>query len=193
MGRGPNFGERNSPDRPDSGLVNQCGLGVVSLMASERPFFAMLGLCLAAAGCGGSEPPPELSGLWSSGPAACSARVGVRFGADAIVVSYDRQEETLFARPRYQPMRGDDDVFRVRIEYDLPKLAGGAGASGARGVMVLARSETGGIAPVLHNLVDVRTGAARLRISDDPAVNALTLQPCGPSPWREDLRGFTGV
>jgi hypothetical protein len=45
------------------------------------------------------------------------------------------------------------------------------------------------LAPVTHSIIDARTGSARLRISNDPAVTALTLSPCGAHPWREDLRG----
>ena len=149
---------------------------------------AVLGLALAAASCSGAKPPAELSGLWSAGPAACEAGVGVRFEADAIEVVYERQSETLFANPRYQMERGGDN-FRIRITYDLPRMAGGARSLGAHGVLVLARGNDGRIAPEMHNLVDGRTGAARTRIVDDPAVTALTLQPCGAHPWREGLRG----
>jgi hypothetical protein len=149
---------------------------------------AALSLVLAVASCAGSEPPAELSGLWSAGPAACEAGVGVRFERDAIEVVYARQTETLFDNPRYEIERGGDN-FRIRITYDLPRVAGGARTVGAHGVVVLMRTNDGRIAPEMHNLVDGRTGAARTRIVDDPAVTALSLQPCGAHPWREGLRG----
>jgi len=153
-----------------------------------RARFALLGLALAAAGCSGSRPPEELSGLWSAGPAACAAGVGVRFGGEAIEAVYDEQVETLFRRPHYEVLR-DGEAFRVRIVYELPHVTGGARAAGAYGVLVLVRLPQGGIAPSQHAIVDGRSGAARLRISDDPAVRLLTLVPCGPHPWRETLRG----
>lgn len=156
-------------------------------MARAHAF--LLGLVLVSAGCGGSRAPAELSGLWSAGPAACEAGVGVRFRGDAIQVVYDRQSETLFARPRYR-IEEAEGQFRIRIIYDLPRLAGGARSAGAHGVVVLARQPDGGIAPAAHNLVDARTGAVRLRVLDDPVTDLLTLEPCGPSPWREEnLRG----
>jgi hypothetical protein len=63
--------------------------------------------------------------------------------------------------------------------------------AGAHGVLVLVRQPDGGIAPLTHSIVDARTGSSRMRIADDPAVQALTLAPCGAHPWREDLRGRT--
>ncbi len=158
-------------------------------MARALLSFAVLGATLAAAGCGGSAPPAELSGLWSAGPAACTAGVGVRFGPNAIEAVYQSQAETLFERPRYSIVGGDG--FRVRIVYDLPHLAGGARSVGAQGVLVLARQTDGGIAAEAHNLVDGRTGAARLRVLNDPAMALLTLEPCGRQPAREELRGRT--
>jgi hypothetical protein len=132
--------------------------------------------------------PPELSGLWSAEPAACAAGVGVRFKADAIEVVYAEETATLFARPRYQP-ESIGGTFRVRITYELPRLVGGAHVAGAHGVVVLARQPDGGIAPVMHSIVDARTGASRVRIADDPALAALTLSPCGAHPWKQELRG----
>src|SRR5262249_22513665 len=153
-----------------------------------RQFIALLGMSVAA-GCGASAPPPtELSGLWSAGPAACDAGIGVEFGAEAIAAVYEDERQTLFQHPRYQ-VEAAGEAFRVRITYDLPHVAGGARSVGAHGVLVLAR-EGAVIAPVSHNLVDPRTGAARLRIADDPAATALTLTPCGHHPWSEEpLRG----
>lgn len=156
-------------------------------MTRARQFIALLGLSVAA-GCGASQPPPaELSGLWSAGQAACAAGVGVQFGAEAIEAVYEHERQTLFQHPRYQ-VEAVGDAFRVRIIYDLPRITGGVRAAGAHGVLVLER-EGSSIAPVSHTLIDPRTGAARLRIANDPAVTALTLTPCGNHPWREPLRG----
>lgn len=145
-------------------------------------------LCLAPSCAAPARPPPELDGLWSAGPAACAAGVGVRFNADAIEVVYEDSTETLFDRPRYK-LESIGDTFRVRITYELPRVTGGARVAGAHGVVVLARQPDGGLAPVTHSIVDARTGSARLRIANDPAVTALTLSPCGTHSWREDLRG----
>jgi hypothetical protein len=158
----------------------------MSLMARAVPPLALLGLALA--GCAAASPPPELEGLWSAGPAACNAGVGVRFRADAIEAVYDREVETLFAHPRYAVEPGGD-VFRVRIVYDLPRLPNGGGARGAHGVLVLAQQPDGSLAAERHALVDARTGAARMRLVNDPAANLLSLEPCGAHPWREELRG----
>lgn len=154
----------------------------------SRAHFAVLGLALAVGACSGPRPPEELSGLWSAGPAACAAGVGVRFGADAIQVVYESQVETLFDRPRYELEQGGER-FRVRIVYDLPRQAGGVRGVGAHGIIVLSRHDDGTVSPDLHTLVDGRTGAARTRIVDDPAMTALTLQPCGAHPWSGGLRG----
>lgn len=126
--------------------------------------------------------------MWSAAPAACEAGVGVRFEKDAIEAVFDRQTETLFARPRYAVVR-DGERFAVSITYDLPRFAGGVASAGAHGVLVLERQPGGGLAPASHNLMDARTGAARLRVSGDPAATLMTLVPCGDHPWREDLRG----
>ena len=121
---------------------------------------------------------------------ACAAGVGIRFKADAIEAIYDRQVETLFDSPRYE-VRGRGP-FRVRIVYDLPRLAGGAHVAGARGVVELTRRQDGSIAPTLHNLLDPRTGAARVQLVNDPAVAALTLTSCAPGTWRADVRERSG-
>jgi hypothetical protein len=152
---------------------------------------ALLSLVLLASACAGpSHPPAELNGLWSAGPAACAAGVGVRFQADAIEVVYEDATQILFDHPRYN-LESSGQTFRVRITYDLPRVTGGARVAGAHGVLVLARQPNGGLAPINHSIIDARTGAARMRIGDDPAVQALTLSPCGAHPWREDLRGRT--
>lgn len=147
-------------------------------------------LCLVPACAGPTRPPAELDGLWSAGPAACAAGVGVRFNADAIEVIYEDETQTLFARPRYS-LENDGEAFRIRIMYDLPHVVGGAHVAGAHGVLVLTRKPDGSIAPLAHSIVDARTGAARMRIAEDPAVQALTLIPCGTQGRREDLRGRT--
>jgi hypothetical protein len=115
----------------------------------------------------------------------------VEFGRDAIAAVYEDERQTLFQHPRYEVEAVGDD-FQVRVTYDLPRMPGGAWSAGAYGVLVL-RRDGAMIAPVSHNLIDPRTGAARLRIVDDPAATALTLTPCGDHPWREPLRGRSQV
>ncbi len=111
----------------------------------------------------------------------------MRFGASAIEMIYREKAEPLFAHPTYAVLsRGDR--FRVRITYELPHIAAGVRGPGGRGVIVLAQ-KGGGVVPESHNLIDGRTGAARARISDDPAVALLSLVPCEASPWTEGLRG----
>lgn len=150
---------------------------------------ALLFLTLLASACAQpSHPPAELNGLWSAGPAACAAGVGVRFEGDAIQVVYEDETQTLFDHPRYK-LESSGESFRVRIIYELPRVTGGARVAGAHGVLVLARQPNGGLAPLTHSIVDARTGSARMRIGDDSAVQALTLSPCGAHPWREELRG----
>jgi len=159
-------------------------------MADLRPILALLGLSLASGCTAAAPPPPELAGLWSGGNAACDAGVGIHFTGDAIEAVYANHErEVLFADPRYEVESGDGG-FRVRIIYDLPHPPGGARVVGAHGVLVLERRD-GGIAPVAHTMIDGRTGAARLRVEEDPVMTALTLQPCGRHPWRERLRGLS--
>lgn len=155
-----------------------------------RATLLIAGLCLAGAGCVRASPPAELQGLWSAGPAACAAGIGIRFGGHAIQMVFEDKGEALFARPRYQIM-SRAEPFRVRITYDLPLVAGGAREPGARGVFVLTQQAGGGIAMESHNLVDPRTGAVRARIADDPAATLLALEPCGEHPWREGLRGLS--
>lgn len=153
-----------------------------------RPIIAALAV-FALAGCGNAAPPRQLAGLWSAGPAACEAGVGVRFGGDEIAAVYDEERETLFAHPRYHVEKADDTQFQVRILYDLPRPVGGARSNGAEGVLVLERTVEGGLELASHNLLDARTGTARVRMVDDPAANVLRLQPCGDHPWRNALRG----
>ena len=150
---------------------------------------ALLFLTTLASACAGpTHPPAELNGLWSSGPAACAAGIGVRFESDKIEVVYEDSTQTLFEHPRYN-LESNERSFRVRITYDLPRVTGGTRVAGAHGVLILARQSGGGLAPVTHSIVDARTGSQRMRIANDPVVQALTLTPCGAHPWREDLRG----
>jgi hypothetical protein len=153
------------------------------------PRTAALLLALATAGCGSSPAPPEeLAGLWSPGDASCEAGVGVRFTSEAIEAVYDRDTQVLFNEPRYEVVHHGDD-FKVRIAYQLPRIAGGARTVGAHGVIVLERAGEG-VAPVSHTLVDPFTGAARTRVANDPASALLTLKPCAIGhPWRAGLRG----
>jgi hypothetical protein len=156
------------------------------MKGARRLFWA---LALTLCGCSASGgPPAELSGLWSAGPAACAAGVGVQFDADAIAAVYDSHRETLFEHPHYD-VETSGDQFRVRIVYALPQQPGGATSLGAHGVLVLARTESGALTPYSHNLVDPRTGSARMRIADDPAMSALNLEPCTPHGRASGLRG----
>lgn len=160
-------------------------------MARAPLFIAWISLSVASA-CGAAAPPPaELAGLWSAGDAACRAGVGVEFGMEAIQAVYEDERETLFAHPRYE-VQAEGRDFRVRITYDLPHAAGGAQSAGAHGVVVLAR-DGARLTPVQHNLIDGRTGAARVRIDDDPVDTLLALTPCGAHPWREPLRGRSEI
>lgn len=157
-------------------------------MAGVRAIIAWLGVALAA-GCARSAPPPELDGLWSPSEAACAAGVGIRFTPEAIEAVYHGEAEVLFAAPVYDLERGGE-AFRVRITYALPRPVGGAAVVGARGVLVLERAG-GRLEAAAHNLIDHRTGAARLRIEDDPAMMTMSLQPCGRHPWGDELRGLS--
>lgn len=153
-------------------------------------FLIALGLLALACGCGASAPPAALSGLWSPGPAACEAQVGVRFTPRAIVAAYQEQSETLFASPRYEVLAGES--LRVRIEYALPRRTGAPHVAGAHGVLVLAFGADGALHAESHTLMDGRTGAARVRLEDDPAQTLLSLRPCGPRPGRATgLRGLS--
>ena len=153
-----------------------------------RARFILASLSLAClVGCGRASAPAELSGLWSASQPACAAGVGVRFKPNSIEAAYDRERQTLFDNVAYSVERGGD-AFRVRITYDLPRLAGGAHTAGAHGVIVLTRRGSG-VAAESHNLVDPRTGAVRVQLNNDPVQTLLTLEPCGSHPWRDPLRG----
>lgn len=155
-------------------------------MAHARQLIFLVGLL--AIGCAPSRPPAELAGLWSSGPAACSAGVGVRFRANAIEAVYAGGDEVLFKRPRYA-VEPSGQSFQVRITYDLPVLPGGARSAGAHGVLVLRQQPDGSLAAMRHALSDTRTGAVRVRLENDPAARLLALQPCDLR--QQPLRGRT--
>ncbi len=146
-------------------------------------FAALTGILLLLAGCSGG-PPRELSGMWSAGPAACAAGIGLEFGEKAVEAVYVDDREMLFARPRYEVMRRADP-FRVRIRYDLPGRAHSAGA----GVLDLERGEDGGLRPISHRFEDALTGSVRISIGDDPIVTAMRIQPCDRRSWIGNLRG----
>jgi hypothetical protein len=185
MGRRRAFGESEAPFRP-----RQPERRSSKTMARARLLIALAGLSVAGA-CGQAPPPVELDGLWSAGLAACEAGVGVRFGIESIEAVYDERTETLFAHPRYEVLEDGRD-FRVRITYELPYVAGGVRSAGAHGVVTLARLDDR-LEPVGHALIDGRTGAARVRLVDDPVSTALSLTPCGGHPWREPLRGRSEI
>lgn len=159
-------------------------------MAGVRLIIAGLGLACVA-GCGGPAPPAELAGLWSTGQPSCAAGVGIRFSSDAIEAVYHDERQTLFAEPRYD-VEASGEAFRVRITYALPRPRGGVAVAGAHGVLVLERHGQR-LSPHAHNLIDHRTGTARLRIDDDPTAQALDLLPCGEHPWRDNLRGLSAT
>ena len=149
-----------------------------------------LTLTCALAACADQGPPRELAGLWSAGPAACAADIGVRFEPGEVALRYaPEQSQTLMESPRYALERRGARL-RVRISYRLPG-AGGDVARGARGVMVLERDNDGWLKVDSHLLEDTRTGAARVRLQDDPVARAFRLRQCGPNAWIEGLRGMT--
>ena len=143
---------------------------------------------MALSGCGDGGPPSELSGLWSAGPAACDARIGVKFEPGAVAALYDKGAEPLLKDASYEIERRGAHV-RVRIVYDLPTPAGGARSPGARGILVVERGGDGWLNAVSHRLEDKRTGSARLAIGEDPVASAFHLRKCGPGAWIEGLRG----
>lgn len=143
--------------------------------------------CTAACTQGG--PPPELSGLWSSGPAACEAGVGVRFESGVVAAHYAGGGVVpLLNTPDYDVERRGARV-RVRILYKLPAPAGGASSPGANGVLVVERGDDGWLNAVTHRLQDARTGSARITIGPDSVVSAFHLRRCGPGAWIAGLRG----
>lgn len=188
MGRRANEGQCSYPNVGERIQTSSTKSGLAPKPMARVHILAAISLAGALAGCGAAAPPAELSGLWSAGPAACAAGVGVRFGADKIAAVYDHQHETLFEKPRYRVTRRGDH-FRVRIDYALPHQAGGVESVGAYGVLVLDRGADGGLKPESHELVDGRTGSVRIRIAGDPAMTSMALQPCGERREAEGLRG----
>ena len=153
------------------------------------PLALSLALASSLGACAGANAPPaELAGLWSSGQAACDAQIGVEFNAKAVESTFQGDRQVLFAHPRYETEAAEHG-FQVRIEYDLPRFAGGATASGAYGVIELERGEDGRLRPLSHTLIDPRTGSARTRIASDPVMSALDLVPCSGQSWGHALRG----
>lgn len=163
-------------------------------MAQARYLIAGF-MCLAAtsSGCGAAlGPPAELLGLWSAGPAACAAGVGLNFENNVIAARFHEDREVLFEQPIYR-REGAGEHFRVRIDYQLPTPPGGVRAVGAYGAITLARGEDGRLHPVSHVMVDPRTGSMRMRIKDDRPLEALDLTPCDRHPWTLGLRGREAV
>lgn len=151
---------------------------------------AMMTLTGAAAGCLDSPPPPELQGLWSGGPAACAAQMGVRFLSDEVTAAFDDgRTQALLHDPEYAVERRGARL-RVRISYALP-APDDAPELAARGALTLERDSDGWLNVADHRLQDARTGAVRLILNDDPAARAFRLRRCGPDAWIEGLRGTT--
>lgn len=142
---------------------------------------AILCLLLLSACTGGQAPPRQLAGMWSAGPAACAARIGLEFGPQAVEAVYVDEREALIVRPRYEVLQ--DEPFRVRIRYRLPAARGG------EGVIELARGADGWLRPTAHRFENGLTGAVRLSIGQDPMLQAMTVRPCDRNAWIADLRG----
>jgi hypothetical protein len=156
-------------------------------MRSGAAFVLTVGLACSS-GCARSGPPEELAGLWSAGPAACEAGIGVRFETSAVAAIYENGGETLLKAPDYDVERRGARV-RVRVVYQLPAAAGGARSPGARGVLIVERGGDGWLNAVTHRLEDTRTGSARIAIGSDPVAAAFHLRKCGAGAWIEGLRG----
>lgn len=144
----------------------------------------LCGLIGLTAGCD-AGPPRALHGLWSAGPAACAAGVGLEFGEDAIAAVYGSERETLFVRPRYSESHVGG-AMQVAIDYELPQ------GGGMEGRLVLRRGDDGWLRPVSHLMRNKLTGAARAPIGEDRTALALTVRPCAPDAWLEGLRGRDG-
>jgi hypothetical protein len=128
----------------------------------------------------GARPPKELSGLWSTGPAACAAGLGVTFRRDGVWAHYAKDEFVLMAAPRYTVTPTPDGAL-VRIDYKLPGAPGGVAADLGRGVIELERSRMDRLRPVRSRFVDLRTGAATLPLHAGPMEQAMQLARC-PKP-----------
>jgi hypothetical protein len=150
---------------------------------SERMWRALLlsGLLALTAGCE-TGPPPALQGLWSTGPAACAAGVGLEFREDAIAAVYGSERETLFARPRYRETYTRAGL-EISVDYELPQ------GRGMEGRLVLRRGDDGWLRPISHQMRTKLTGAVRAPIGEDRTALALTVRPCAPDAWLAGLRG----
>lgn len=135
------------------------------------------------AGCG--EPPQELAGVWSAGPAACAAGMGLEFGKRSIDAVYAGERQILFQNPRYAVEHGPD-ALRIVVRYDAPPAGG---EKRVRGEVVLERGADGWLKPLSRRLEDPRTGTVRIRIGDDPLTTALAVRRCGPDSFIPGLRG----
>ncbi len=142
----------------------------------------LLGGLLALTASCDSGPPRALHGLWSAGPAACAAGVGLEFGEDAIAAVYGSEREALFVRPRYRESHTATGM-RVSIDYELPQ------GRGMEGRLVLQRGDDGWLRPVSHLMRNKLTGAVRAPIGEDRTALALTVRPCAPDAWLAGLRG----
>jgi len=121
--------------------------------------------------------------------------MGVRFEPDAVAIVYDHDRQTLLERPRYTVEQAGPQ-FRIRIQYDLPQRPGGARVAGAFGAIVLEAAPGGRLRAASHNLIDARTGSARMRIAGDPAFAALSLTRCRRATDAggiEELRGRSAL
>lgn len=152
-------------------------MGMLRLCAIS---FILLALAACRAG-----PPAQLAGLWSTGPASCSAGIGLEFNEKSVDAVYAADRQILFLNPRYE-MRGGGDEFRVRIRYDVTKAH-----KTLVGVLDLQRQRDGSLRPIAHRIHDTLTGATRLRVGEDPLALALMVRPCAPNAWNGDLRGRT--
>lgn len=148
----------------------------------RRALAALALFCLA--GCDG--PPKELAGVWSAGPAACAAGVGLEFGARSIDAIYAGERQILFHNPRYAVEHGADGL-RISVIYDAPPA--GQDDQRVRGMFVLERGDDGWLRPRGRRLEDPRTGTVRVRIGDDPLTTALAVRRCGPDSFIPGLRG----
>lgn len=138
-------------------------------------------LATLLSGCGGG-PPKELNGLWSIGPAACAAGLGVTFKGDAVWARYEKDEFLLMDAPRYvvTPTAGGS---LVRIDYKLPSAPGGVSGALGRGVIEIELATASGrLTPLRSRYVDLRTGSARVPLRAGGLERALSLAHCPKHP-----------
>jgi hypothetical protein len=115
--------------------------------------------------------------LWSTGPAACAAGLGVTFRGDSVRARFEDDEFVLMAAPRYAVARTADGAI-IRIEYQLPTEPGGVSGDLGRGVIEIERTDAGRLVPLRRRFVDLRTGSARLPLKAGALEHALTLAKC---------------